>query len=247
MNQQVSFIIEIQNIDMDLLKFEEAVKEILKDIKETEDALKLEEERRGKLRNELLELNKKVDMEELNIKSYDERIAKMKDAQKLIQTNKEYNAMQKSVKDNESLKKKSEDDILSYLTNKDELNNEILHAQKAVNELTGSLAEKSEIYKKSKQELDKVKKDSNDKKALLVGKVKKEYYAVYEAVKRNKKLPAVASVAQSGACTGCYRMLPPQQFNELLSETLFMQCPVCSRILYVEQNNGAGSAGPAES
>lgn len=237
MNKQISFIIEIQNIDMDLLKYEEAAKETLKNIKEIEGALKIKEERRDKLKEELLDLDKKIDMEELNIKLYDERIAKMKDAQKLIQTNKEYNAMQKSIKDNEFLKKKSEDDILSYLTNKDELNNEISQVQKEVDKLTSSLSEKSDIHKKNKQKFDAAKKDFNSKKDLLVSKVKKEYYAVYETIKRNKKLPAITPVTQSGACTGCYRMLPPQQFNELLSETLFMQCPICSRILYVEQNN----------
>ncbi len=237
MNQQISFLIEIQNIDMDLLKYEEAAKEILKDIKETEDAINIKEERREELKEELLDLSKKIDMEELNIKSYDGRIAKMKDTQKLIQTNKEYNAMQKSIKDNESLKKKSEDDMLLYLTNKDELNNKISQVQKEVVQLTNSLSEKRDIYKRNKQKFDAAKKDFNSKKDLLVSRVKREYYTVYETIKRNKKLPAITSVTQSGACTGCYRMLPPQQFNELLSETLFMQCPICSRILYVEQNN----------
>jgi hypothetical protein len=142
LNQQILFIIEIQKIDMDLLKLEEAAKEAFKGIEETKDVLKAKEERLGKLKEELLELNKKIGMEELNIKSYDERIAKMKDAQKLIQTNKEYNAMQKSIKDNESLKKKSEDDILSYLSSKDEVDNEALQVQKEADELTHSLSEK---------------------------------------------------------------------------------------------------------
>ena len=242
MNQQILFIIEIQKIDMDLLKLEEAAKEAFKGIKETEDVLKAKEERLGKLKEELLELSKKIGMEELNIKSYDERITKMKDAQKLIQTNKEYNAMQKSIKDNESLKKKSEDDILSYLSSKDEVDNEALQVQKKADELTHSLSEKKDSYKKNEKEFDAAKKDFAGKRALLVGKIKKEHYAVYETVKKSKKLPAIASVTKSGACTGCYRMLPPQQFNELLSEKLFMQCPICSRILYIEQDNS-----PAES
>lgn len=234
MNKQISFIVEVQNIDTDLSRFENEAKEILNGIDETENLIKSIEGKREKLKEELLELSKKIDSEELNIKTYDDRIVKMKDTQKLIQTNKEYNAMQKAIKDNETLKKNAEDEILSFMSNKETLDAETVSLQNEIDGLAISLAEKNNVYKKKEEELDFVKKDFNNKKSAIVSQIKKEYYAVYETIKRNRKLPAILPVTQAGACTGCFRMLPPQQFNELLSETLFMQCPNCSRIIYVE-------------
>ncbi len=78
------------------------------------------------------------------------------------------------------------------------------------------------------------KEDFLNKRETIKSKVKKNYLDIYETIKIRKGFPAITSVLQSGACTGCYRMLPPQQFNELISENVFMQCPICSRILYIE-------------
>ena len=234
MNEQISFIVEIQNIDVELLKFEESLKKIFNEIEDSQNNLKLKESELEKLKEDLAEVNKKISGSELDIKSYEDKIIKMKDTQKLIKTNKEYNAIQKSIKDNEALKKKSEDEQLEYMENKESIIGKIALIKKETEELADGLSVKNTEYKKNEKELGAVKKDFVDKRETAKKKIKKDYIDVYEAVKRNKGFPAIAPVMKSGACTGCYRMLPPQQFNELISENVFMQCPVCSRILYID-------------
>ena len=235
MNEQISFIVEIQNIDVELLKFEESLKKTFNEIEESQNNLKSKESELEKLKEDLAEVNKKIGTSELDIKSYEEKIIKMKDTQKLIKTNKEYNAIQKSIKDNEALKKKSEDEQLEYMENKESISGKIVLVQKEIEELTGGLSVKNTEYKENEKELGAVKKDFLDRRETVKNKIKKDYIDIYEAVKKNKGFPAITSVMKSGACTGCYRMLPPQQFNELISENVFMQCPVCSRILYIDK------------
>ncbi len=234
MNEQISFIVEIQNIDVELLKFEESLKKTQSEIEDSQNNLSSKELELEKLKENLTEINKKIGICELDIKSYEDKIVKMKDTQKLIKTNKEYNAIQKSIKDNEALKKKSEDEQLEFLENKDSINSKIAIIEKEIEQFSVGLSAKNEEYKESEKGLVKIKKDILDKREVVKNKIKKDYIDVYEAVKRNKGFPAIASVMKSGACTGCYRMLPPQQFNELISESVFMQCPVCSRILYID-------------
>jgi hypothetical protein len=118
--------------------------------------------------------------------------------------------------------------------NKESINDKIAMVQKEIEELADGLSAKNAEYKKSEKEFGEITKDFLDKRDVVKNKIKKDYIDIYEAVKRNKGFPAIASVMKSGACTGCYRMLPPQQFNELISESVFMQCPVCSRILYMD-------------
>ncbi len=245
MNEQISFIVEIQNIDMELLKFEELLKKTFNEIEDSQNNLKSKELELERLKEELREVNKKIGCSELDIKSYEDKIIKMKDTQKLIKTNKEYNAIQKSIKDNEALKKKSEDEQLAYMEDKETINGKITLIQKEIQELAYELSVKNAEYKKNEREFEAVKKDFLDKREFTKNKIKKDYIDIYEAVKKNKGFPAIATVMQSGACTGCYRMLPPQQFNELISENVFMQCPVCSRILYIDTtlSASASSAG----
>ncbi|MHB1660853.1 MAG: zinc ribbon domain-containing protein [bacterium] len=236
MNEQISFIVDIQNIDVELSKFDELLRKTLNEIEESRHILKSKESELEKLRIDLLEVNKNISGSQLDIKTYEDKMAKMKDTQKLIKTNKEYNAIQKSIKDNEALKKKSEDEQLSYMENKESIEAEIASIQKDIDKLTDGLSLKNGEYEKNEKEFGVIKKEFFGKREVAKVKIKKDYLDIYEAIKRNKGFPAIASVMKSGACTGCYRMLPPQQFNELISGNIFMQCPVCSRILYIDMD-----------
>ncbi len=234
MNEQISFIMDIQNIDLDILQFEESLKKIFNEIEELRNSIKLKESELGKLQEDLTELNKKFGTTELDIKMFDDKMIKMKDTQKLIKTNKEYNALQKSIKDTEALKKKSEQELMLLMENKESLKGKIALIQKDIEGRQGVLSLKNTEFKDMEKEFEISKNDYLKRRETTKNKIKKNYLDVYEIIKIRKGLPAVTPVLQSGACTGCYRMLPPQQFNELISENVFMQCPICSRILYID-------------
>ena len=239
MNEQISFIVDVQNIDLELSKLDDILSKASLEITELEQLLASKEAELERLNGELTDINKKIGTSELDVKSYEEKIIKMKDTQKLLQTNKENNAIQKSAKDSEALKKKSEDELMSYMESKDSVNGEIAAVRKDAGDIAAALADKNAGHKKNKTEFDGARKDFISKREDAASRIKKDYLDIYEAVKRNKGFPAISPVMKSGACTGCYRMLPPQQFNELISGNVFMQCPVCSRILYIDVDAAA--------
>ncbi|HEC24898.1 MAG TPA: hypothetical protein ENI54_02635 [bacterium] len=243
MNEQISFIVDIQNIDLELLKLEDMLKEKFKEIEGAEHLLDTKRIDMEKLNEELMEISKKADAAELDIKSCEGKMIKMKDTQKLIKTNKEYNAIQKSIKDNEILKKQLDDESLACMEDKESLVGKITAMQKEIAEIENDLSDKNIEYKGKEEECYAIKKGFVDKRESVKSKIKKNYLNIYETVRKNKGFPAIASVMESGACTGCYRMLPPQQFNELISGNVFMQCPICSRILYIEASLPAEAAG----
>ncbi|MGC8553942.1 MAG: zinc ribbon domain-containing protein [Candidatus Acidulodesulfobacterium sp.] len=234
MNEQISFIVDIQNIDLELLKFEESLKKINNEIEELQNGINLKKSENEKLNEELAELNKKISGTEVEIQTFDDKLNKMKDTQKLIKTNKEYNALQKSIKDTEALKKKAEGELIMLTESHTALNDKINLIQKESDDLKISLSSKDAELKNKEKEFELSKEDFLSRRETAKSKIKKNYLDIYETIKIRKGFPAIAPVLQSGACTGCYRMLPPQQFNELISENVFMQCPICSRILYIE-------------
>ena len=246
MNEQISFILDIQNIDLELLKFEESLKKIYNEIEELRNGIDLKKTEHEKLNEDLAELTKKISGTEIEIQTFDDKLNKMKDTQKLIKTNKEYNALQKSIKDTEALKKKAEGELIILAESQTALNDKINLIQKESEYLQVSLSSKEAELKNKEKEFELSKEDFLKRRDTAKSKIKKSYLDIYETIKIRKGFPAIAPVLQSGACTGCYRMLPPQQFNELISENVFMQCPICSRILYIEsvQQETAAEASP---
>lgn len=234
MNEQISFIVHIQDIDIELSKLDDEVSKATQEINELEQLIDSRKKELEILNEEAVEINKKIGLGELDVKSYEDKIIRMKDTQKLIKTNKEYNALQKSVKDNEALKKNAEDELISYMESRYSITQKITDLSKLIEEASSSLEGKGDDYKKNEIELDKTRKNFESKREDTAKKIKKDYLDIYEVVKKNKGFPAISPVMKSGACTGCYRMLPPQQFNELISGDIFMQCPVCYRILYIQ-------------
>ncbi len=54
---------------------------------------------------------------------------------------------------------------------------------------------------------------------------------------------------KKGVCNGCYMNLPPQFFNELLSDRDIKTCPNCARLIYLDEEirKRLGERGPAMS
>jgi Zn-ribbon protein, possibly nucleic acid-binding len=125
LNEQISFILDIQNIDLELLKFEESIKKINNEIEELQNGINLKKSEHEKLNEDLTELNKKISGTDVEIQTFDDKLNKMKDTQKLIKTNKEYNALQKSIKDTEALKKKAEGELIMLAENQTALNDKM--------------------------------------------------------------------------------------------------------------------------
>jgi hypothetical protein len=237
LNEQIAYIIDIQDIDLNIKKIEDAEAKNIYEINESAVSLKNQSEKLEELKKELSELQKKVNLCELNIESYNEKILKYTEAQKQIKTNKEYNAMQKSVKDNEALKSAEEEEIIKTMTAQEEIKSAIKTTEEDIRLLSDIILNKKAEVESDKIKYFDIKKNLTDKRNEIEKILKAEFLNVYEAIKNNNKFPAVISVNDNRACTGCFRILPPQQFNELLSGEIFMQCPICSRILYYKQED----------
>ena len=236
MNKQITYIIDIQDIDLDIKKIEDDEAKNMHEINESAGDVKNQSEKLKELKKELSELQKKINLCELNIESYNEKIVKYTEVQKQIKTNKEYNAMQKSVKDNETLKSAEEEEIIKIMTAQEEVKSAIKTTEEDIKRLSGIVSNKKAEVESDKIKYFDTKKNLLDKRKEIEKILKAEFLNIYEAIKNNNKFPAVISVNDNRACTGCFRILPPQQFNELLSGEIFMQCPICSRILYYKQD-----------
>jgi hypothetical protein len=80
---------------------------------------------------------------------------------------------------------------------------------------------------------------SEEKKILreeLVGNLELNLLRRYLMIKEKRIGLAVVPII-GGTCSGCSMNIPPQVFNEVLTNEQIISCPSCSRILYVENKN----------
>ncbi len=86
------------------------------------------------------------------------------------------------------------------------------------------------------KEIEKLDKERGGALGKLDDRLKKLYSRVHVRYPES----AIA-IAQKGSCRSCYRSLPSQLYNQLMSGSMSIQCPDCNRLLvYVAEDTAAG-------
>jgi len=86
------------------------------------------------------------------------------------------------------------------------------------------------------KEIEKLEKDRGGALGKLDERLKKIYTRVH-----GRYPESAIAIAQKGSCRSCYRSLPPQLYNQLMSGSMSIQCPDCNRLLvYVSEDTSAG-------
>ena len=146
-----------------------------------------------------------------------------------ITTNRQYEALQQ--------------EILTLKNSIDEYEVEALSADEKAGELEVALKETEEADAEKIKECEEEIADLETKIAEVdtvvagvakrreeaTGDVQKRLLNLYERMRRRRSVAAVRVIR--GACSGCWRSLPPQRINELKISRQIITCEGCGRIL----------------
>ncbi|MFH1865717.1 MAG: C4-type zinc ribbon domain-containing protein [Candidatus Eisenbacteria bacterium] len=159
------------------------------------------------------------------------RINDLKSKQLVIKTNAEYAALTHEIGFASQGISDIEDGILKLMERIEQLT--------ADAERTGTEAAESErVVDESVKELQARLGELNDALAVkrderlrIATRVDDSLLSRYEGIMRSKGDRALVQVAD-GACSGCYKSLPPQTVIEVKRSSRFIECDGCGRILY---------------
>ena len=213
---------------------QDEVKEIPKTL-----STKIELLNRGK--KNYLEKNEKLELIKTDIKSI--RI-RLDDAERerenyekqmdLITTQREYEALDKEIKD---------------ATEKEQqLRKSILHKENIMEELVTQIEEQEDLMKLQEDEvkveqekMESILSEKNAELAVLkeqedeiVPDIDEDVLFKFERIIKNKSGVGIVPVHDT-VCTGCHMTLPAQFVNDVRKGKDFKFCPYCSRILYFEE------------
>lgn len=170
---------------------------------------------------------------ELEIDSLNEQLKKYKEQLFLVQTNREYDAINSEIDKVQEKINENETTVLQLYAREEELK-ELLEEQRKIQATAGEeFKQKYAELQKKLEETDDEKLQMEHQREKLVMKLKKPVFNHYERIRKARDGKGVAYV-YSNACGGCYSTIPPQRLVEIENMTDFIFCEACGRILVMD-------------
>lgn len=246
MHHSLKTILEIQELDIKMIRLMRIKKQRLKELEEIESlSVELQEQQNLKA-HEIQELDRKVNSIEEEISSKDTKIKELEGKQSSIKKVDEFNALTQEMTAVERQKIALEQEASNLLDRKS-AEEEILEKIKESLTTTAesSQALKDEIF----SSIGMINEEGSSlkvKRDALIGSCEKEVLAVYERLLRNKKDRVIVPV-ENRTCSGCHVGITIQQENLVRKGEGIIHCEHCSRILYWPESELAEVAMPAAS
>ena len=236
MKGQIRKLVDLQKIDGQIHQFKNDLKEKplrVEELKEQFENTKThlhELEEKGKT----IELSRKE--HELNLKAKEDDIAKGNAQLSELKTNKEYTAKISEIESAKADKSVFEEKVLISFDESDAVNKEIeAEKQKVAEEEKNFLAKKAEVDDEVKGIEGKLK-TLDAERQTIVPEVEKEYIDRYEKILGHKDGLAIVPI-KNMICGGCFININPQMINAIKMDDSIVDCQMCSRILYLEDDD----------
>jgi len=219
----------------------------------------VQENRLRSLQNSLEAKNEEVrltriesDRLELELKSRDEAIIKLRASLNAAKTNKEYASVLTQLNTTKADNSKVENQILGLMKEIEDQQAECQQIQKQINE-------QQQVLEKTRKETE-AKANEHEKEIKIIqaewnkaaGNIPKEPLKIFNRVAETYDGEALAGVEQHEGkkgiftCGGCFMEVPAEMVNLLMTKDDVIRCPNCTRILVLRKDS-QGLNSPEES
>ncbi|MBI9017462.1 MAG: hypothetical protein JEZ07_09410 [Phycisphaerae bacterium] len=189
-------------------------------------------------REEIKQTKMHYDRLDLDLKTREEEVAKLRISLNSAKTNKEYSAVLTQINTTKADTSKLEDQMLALMSQLEsdqaectELEGKIAQCNENLEKLQAKLTENQDDIQ---SEVDVYKKGYDEKLKAVPAK----YQDMFERLAERYEGEVIAEVTHSGgkrseqSCCGCYMTVPLEVVNSLMgSNDVILTCPSCGRIL----------------
>jgi len=234
LKEEILKLIKLQAIDSEIAGFDHAIAKHQAAVASREQAIAEKQETIANFRTKIELLNQK----QLETKAeHDDAGARVKDRQNKmmqVQTSREHQALLKEIEENKRLVKETEDRILQFIEQIEQLEQEVAVLDNLCAGEQQLLAEEIENVDKEIKRIEVAKKTVASQRDAEIAVLQGPYLKRYTMLLAKRDGLAVVAVNES-VCQGCYMTLPPQQVIEVRKAEKFNTCPTCQRILYYKE------------
>lgn len=236
MNERMEVLRRLQSIDTKLRRLEGDKLYRSYDVQKKATLIHQRKTELSKLSEEIKNYQKDVGIKELDLKSMETEIAKLRLQMNQVKTNKEYSAIKTEIGGKEANKSVLEDEILGMMTKYEEMNQRYRSFEKTIEHENAQLKELQKHVETDlitiDAEIHELKKMRNKYETLLDTDALQHYNRLVS----HKDAVAVVSVVNK-VCQGCFMSVTAQTLNQLLSGKDITFCNSCGRILYLNNGN----------
>ena len=148
-----------------------------------------------------------------------------------IKTQREYEALDKQIKDMVTKEGDYRKEIQKLETLRDDLKNQVDKEKVLIHKQEEEVKDEQAKIKHDVKEKQKVLKTLEKEEMKIVPGLDEDILFKFERIIKSKSGVGIVPI-KNGICTGCHMILPSQFVNDVRSGTGIRFCPECSRILF---------------
>jgi len=232
---QVKKLVDLQTIDIEVYRFKGDLEEKPAHLEEIRIGYEAKKAGLKSLEDKFKIIQVDRKSKELELLSKEGDIAKSNVQLLQLKTNKEYQAKLLEIENIKADKSLIEEKILMLYDDGDKVAAEIEKEKKF-------LVEEENKYLEEKKQVENIVRDIEEKLKILemkrsqaAAEIDKNSLSRYERILTNKKGLAIVPV-KGNSCGGCFMNVPDQVINEIRMHDRLLNCEMCARILYLEDD-----------
>ncbi len=231
MKEALKTILEIQELDMKMLRLMRVKKERLKEIEQIEALRKELHQQMAEKENEIVDFGKQTQVFEQKIQEISAKMKKLESQQGSVKKVEEFNALTQEMTSLERERINTEQKV-SDIVDKRVAGEELLN--KIKESLQTSEISSTSLENEIKDSIRLINTEGSSLKAerdQLARKANPEVLQIYERLLRNKKDRVIVPI-ENRTCSGCHIALTAQHENIVRKGENLVFCEHCSRIHY---------------
>lgn len=184
------------------------------------------------------EINARIKLLRQRMQECEEEREKYEKQMDQIKTQREYEALDKQIKDLSAQEAELRKEIQKQEAFKDDLQSQL---EKEKNLIAKQEEEVKNEQNKIKQELkdkQKILKSLEKEEARIIPGLDEDILFKFERIIKSKGGVGIVPI-RNGVCTGCHMILPMQFVNDVRAGEKIYFCPECSRILFFQEDGGS--------
>lgn len=231
MIETLDVLLELQEVDNEILerekarddlpikiaKYDEELAVLENKVNDERDALDQSQQERRRLEREL-------SISEAARTKYESQLVE-------VTTAREYTALQHEIDAERRKSVQMEEEILKLMEQIEERIAKIEFLERDFHDQAKNIQAKKDILQKEYDSIDEDLKIHYDRRKRVLIRVKPDILSRYDRIWKSRRTPVVVPI-KKGACSGCFRALPPQEINEARKCERLIACEGCGRIIY---------------
>jgi len=234
MQEEIMRLIELQKIDLEILKIEKAINEVPQSLQKAQTNKENLTKKLQDIEALIEEKKKQKDLFEEELK---EEYQKLKSTQaRLIQIRgtREYQLLLREIEEIKKANKQKEEEILKLMEEIETLEKERDSIKEALNQAEEVFNQEKEKFDAFCAEMSSNKEELVKKREGLAEKIPSNLLRKYELLRQRKGGIGIAPVINQ-VCEGCHMAIPPQLYNELQKDNRYYECPHCKRLIFYKR------------